>query len=66
MIKQVLKGVGEITIAKEADEKSGDTSQINGGDNNITKKNKDLERYSHFFFHHKKPAKLYIMGMFVY
>ncbi|KAL1197468.1 Protein EARLY-RESPONSIVE TO DEHYDRATION 7 [Cardamine amara subsp. amara] len=42
--QKVLKGVGEITIAKEADEKSGDTSQINGGDNNITKKNKNLER----------------------
>ncbi|KAL1197475.1 Protein EARLY-RESPONSIVE TO DEHYDRATION 7 [Cardamine amara subsp. amara] len=46
--KKVHKGGGETTIAKEAEEKIGDISQINGGDNNVTKKknkiNTNLQR----------------------
>ncbi|XP_023641346.1 protein EARLY-RESPONSIVE TO DEHYDRATION 7, chloroplastic [Capsella rubella] len=40
--KKIHKGSGVTTIAKEVEETSGDISQIDGGDNNVTKKQNRL------------------------
>ncbi|KAL9829588.1 putative senescence/spartin-associated [Arabidopsis thaliana] len=40
--KKVHKGGGKIMVAKEAEETSGETSQINGGGKNVTKKKNKL------------------------